>query len=136
MATYYPVFVTAALFIAIVLEDLILHSPENITKHSLEGLVCVLLMLILSRNNMEYVSWGLLVLPLVVIIVCGHYAYVKGPSVVSANILPIEPVPMMSSPISASGSPSSISVPASPTMSAMIGAKDPPTFTPITKCAT
>jgi len=141
MPTYYPVFITAALFLAMILNDLIVHSPEKITKHSLEGLICVALMLVLSFKDMELVSWGLLVLFLVILIVCYQFASQMSPKVVPANSLP--PVsgcpssgsgPMFSSAIPGSGTPSTVSVPASHTMSAMVGAKPPPTFTPITGC--
>jgi len=133
MATYYPVFITIALFIAIVLDDLLVRSPESITKHSLEGLVSTLLMVVLSYNNMEFVSWGLLILPLIVLIAAYHFASLQGTPALPACS---GPPPIMSSPIQASGSASTISVPASPTVSARADAKAPPIFTPITSCGT
>jgi hypothetical protein len=140
MATYYPVFVTIALFIAIVLDDLALHSPEKIMKHSLEGLVCTVLMLILSHNDMEIVSWMLLIFPLITLIIAYRYASLKGPTIIPATEALVArdavPPPMMSVPIDASSTPSMISVPASPTMSATVAAQPPPTFTPITGCGT
>jgi len=140
MATYYPVFVTIALFIAIVLDDLVLHSPENIMKHSLGGLVSTVLMLILSYNDMEIVSWMLLIFPIIILIIAYRYASLMGPTVVPATeaLVPTNttPPPMMSVPIDASSTPSMISVPASPTMSATVAAQPPPTFTPITACGT
>ena len=141
MPTSYPVFITAALFLAMILNDLIVHSPEKITKHSLEGLICVALMLILSFKDMELVSWGLLILSLVILIVCYHFASQMSPKVVPANrpppvssCPPTDSGPMFSSAIPGSETPSTVSVPASHTMSAIIGAKPPPTFTPITGC--
>jgi prepilin-type N-terminal cleavage/methylation domain-containing protein len=100
----------------------------------------LVLMLILSYNDMEIVSWMLLIFPIIILIIAYRYASLMGPTVVPATeaLVPTNttPPPMMSVPIDASSTPSMISVPASPTMSATVAAQPPPTFTPITACGT
>jgi len=70
MPTFYPVSVTLALFIALILFDIIGRHPDLVTRHTLTGLVVVFLMLVLSFKDAEFVSWGLLLIPLIVLIIC------------------------------------------------------------------
>jgi len=134
MTTYYPVIITVAMFIAIVMNDVISKTPERLTINALQGFVCVLLMLLLSFKNMELISWGLLVLFFIILIIC--YRYAMAANTTTATEVGPAPVitPILSTPIDASGSASMISVPVSPTMSAQVKAA-PYTFTPITGCS-
>jgi len=70
MTTFYPVCVTLALFIALILFDILDQAPERIRKHTLEGLIILALMTYLSIKDMELVSWGLLLIPVVILITC------------------------------------------------------------------
>ena len=139
MATFYPVLITVAIFIALILDDIIQRTPENIPTNTLQGFVSMILMLILSFKDMELVSWGLLVLPIIVLILCYYYAIkvsVGNPTAIlpGATTVASTAQPVMSCSTAATGSPSNISVPSSPTMSAQIQAA-PYTFTPITACS-
>jgi hypothetical protein len=131
MPTFYPVFITASIFIALVIDDFILGNSDLVLKNSVEGLITTFLMLILSFYDMELVSWGLLFLFLVIIV--ASYYTAKKTSTVStvAKVGTIPAVPAMSCPVAGSGQPSTISNPA--TMSASVNAQ-PYAFTPITAC--
>ena len=133
MSTYYPVIITVAMFIAIVMNDVISKTPERLTINALQGLVCVLLMLLLSFKNMELISWGLLALFFIILIICYRYAMATASTATGAQVAPIMN-PILSTPIDATGPPSAIAVPVSPTMSAQVKAA-PYTFTPITGCS-
>ena len=69
MPTFYPVWVTLALFIALILFDIIQRRKSSVAPHVFAGLVTLFLMLYLSFKDMELVSWGLLLIPLVVLII-------------------------------------------------------------------
>jgi hypothetical protein len=60
----YAVIAAAALFISIVLSDLLQDKSSEIPKHALFGLICTLLIFVLSYNDLEMVGWGLLVVPI------------------------------------------------------------------------
>ena len=70
MATFYPVCVTLALFIALILFDVIERHPGAISHHTFTGLVILFLMVYLSFKDMELVSWGLLLIPVVLLVLC------------------------------------------------------------------
>jgi amino acid transporter len=70
MTTFYPVAVSIALFTALILFDIIQRAPERINGHILFALITVFLMVYLSFKDMELVSWGLLLIPIVVLIPC------------------------------------------------------------------
>ena len=130
MTTYYPVIVTAAIFIALIFDDILTKSSTSVPINTLQGLICVGLMTVLSFKDMEFVSWGLLLLPIIVLIIC-YYFGINTQSNLSSNLKPAT----MSCSTPASGSPSTISVPSSPTTSAQISG-NAYTFTPITSCST
>ena len=132
MATYYPVIITAAIFIALNIQDVLRNNPDRVPINTLQALVCVGLMIILSLKDVEFVSWGLIALSTVIFIIC----YFLGTNAQSMNIQSINnshnsTPTIMSCPSPASGSPSIISLPSSPTMSAQVSQYN---FTPITSC--
>ena len=95
MSTFYPVCVTLALFIALILFDIIQRHPSLVTPHVFAGLVTLLLMVYLSFKDMELVSWGLLLIPLVVLIICfflGNTTTGKTAMPPAAAAAPVSPV--------------------------------------------
>lgn len=62
-----PAFVTAALFIAILILDLAKRDYRLIGGHFLFGIIAVLLMLFLCNNEAEVVAWGVLLLPFILL---------------------------------------------------------------------
>ena len=66
---YYPALTTAALFTAIIIADSIQQKVNDIGRHALLGFICVLIMLILSEKGAEFVAWGLLFLPMLIILI-------------------------------------------------------------------
>lgn len=67
MSTFYPVCVTIAFFIALLLFDILEKTPEKFNSHMLLGLITIFLMVYLSFKEMELVSWGLLSFPIVIL---------------------------------------------------------------------
>ena len=130
MATYYPVIVTAAFFIAMIFNDVLKESPELIPINTLQAFVCIGLMIILSYKDAEFVSWGLLTLTVIIIIICYFFGKDKTSTSTSKSSTPS----IMSCPTAATGTPSMISQPSSHAMSAEIHGNGN-TFTPITSCS-
>jgi len=130
MATYYPVIITAALFIAIILDDILQENNTGVPIHGLEGLVCVGLMIILSLRDSEIISWGLLVLIVVIFSVAYYFGRSKSSSVPSLTSI-VKPV--MSCPVQ--GVTASPSIIGTPNMSS-ISPETISQFTPITACGT
>ena len=130
MATYYPVIITAAIFIALIFNAIFTGSSSHIPLYTLEAFICVGLMIILSFKDMEKVSWGLLLLVFIILIIC-YYFGVNSPPVNSPKSTPS----VMSCSSPAFGPVSTISLPALPTTSAQVSGS-PYTFTPITGCST
>lgn len=62
-----PAFVTAALFIAILILDLAKRDYRLLGGHFLFGIIAVLLMLFLCQNEAESVAWGVLLLPFILL---------------------------------------------------------------------
>lgn len=62
-----PAFVTAALFIAILILDLAKRDYRLLGGHFLFGIIAVLLMLFLCQNEAEVVAWGVLLLPFILL---------------------------------------------------------------------
>ena len=62
-----PAFVTAALFIAILILDLAKRDYRLLGGHFLFGIISVLLMLFLCQNDAESVAWGVLLLPFILL---------------------------------------------------------------------
>ena len=140
MTTFYPVGVTVAFFIAVILHDVFTRSKEKIAKHALTALVVILLMVYLSFQDMEIVSWGVLLIPVTVLMIC--YFLGRTSSTTKENSLINTPgnssPPQLSQnaathacPVAASGEPSVLSTPASPSMASALSGN---TYTPLTSC--
>ena len=67
----YLVIVTAALFMAILFYDLLKENPNNTTtrNHVFFGLAAIGAMSTLVYLEMEYVGWGLLIIPIAAIFI-------------------------------------------------------------------
>lgn len=63
------VIVTAALFSALIILDLLRHDYELLPGHSFFGILCCFAMSILEQNNYSAVGWGLLLTPLVILLI-------------------------------------------------------------------
>lgn len=101
MSNFYPVCVTLALFIALILFDIMERTPEKVTPHTFAGLIILFLMVYLSFKDMELVSWGLLLIPTVVLITCYFLgktssSVTKSPAPVPSPVVPT-PAPIISS---------------------------------------
>jgi hypothetical protein len=95
MTTFYPVAVSVALFTALILFDIIQRAPERINGHIFFALITIFLMVYLSFKDMELVSWGLLLIPTVVLITCYFLGAVgsskKEPAPPSPDTAPVLP---------------------------------------------
>lgn len=67
----YLVIVTAALFMAILFYDLLKENPNNTTtrNHVFFGLAAIGAMSTLVYLEMEYVGWGLLIIPIAAVLI-------------------------------------------------------------------
>jgi hypothetical protein len=65
----FTVIVTAALFSALILLDLLRHEYQLLPAHTFFGIICVLAMSILEQKNHAIVGWGLLLTPLVILLI-------------------------------------------------------------------
>ena len=65
----YSLIVVTAIFVAIIFNDLVQDNSSEIPKHALFGLVCVLSMTLLWYNDLALVGWGLLVVPIIVLLI-------------------------------------------------------------------
>lgn len=147
MTTFYPVGVTVAFFIAVILHDVFTRSKEKIAKHTLTALVVILLMIYLSFKDLEIVSWGVLLVPLTVLIICYFLGRTpksaEKPSLITGGTTPgtttgtnnpshVAPnVATNACPVAASGVPSVLSTPASPSMTTALNGN---TYTTLTSC--
>jgi len=148
MTTFYPVGVTVAFFIAVILHDVFTRSKEKIAKHMLTALVVTLLMIYLSFKDLEIVSWGVLLVPLTVLIICyflapkseerasliigGVTPQITTGSTATNNPSHVAPnVATNACPVAASGEPSVLSTPSSPSMTTALNGN---TYTTLTSC--
>ena len=76
---YYPAITTAALFTAIIIRDVITRNTSDIGSHSFLGLICILGMIVLSMYGADFVAWGLLVLPMFIILLSYVLTYFNSP---------------------------------------------------------
>ena len=88
---YYPAITTAALFTAIIIVDAIKKYSSNIPSHAFLGLLSVGAMLFLSMKGADFVAWGILVLPMFIIILSFVLVYMNSP-IVTANATHTAPV--------------------------------------------
>lgn len=84
MTTFYPVCVTIAFFVALLLFDVMERAPERVNSHIFLGLVTTFLMVYLSFKDMEIVSWGLLLIPVVILVTSYFLGYVEPAKMVAA----------------------------------------------------
>lgn len=63
------VIITAALFSALFLLDLLRHDYQLLPGHGFFGILCIFAMSILEQNNYAYVGWGLILLPLIILLI-------------------------------------------------------------------
>jgi len=63
------VIVTAALFTALVILDLLRHDYQLLPGHTFFGILSALSMSILEQKNYTKVGWGLLLTPLVILLI-------------------------------------------------------------------
>jgi hypothetical protein len=114
MTTFYPVCVTVALFVALLLFDVIQRTPEKINGHIFSGLIVTFLMVYLSFKDMELVSWGLLLIPVVVLVTCyflGYSSTTAAKSVPAVPAVPAAPAaPVSCDPNPKISTPESISI--------------------------
>lgn len=64
----YPAITTGALFVALLTLDLINRNNRLLAAHFIFGVIAVLLMLYLSQQGADFVAWGLLVLPFILLL--------------------------------------------------------------------
>ena len=109
-----PAITAAALFTAIIINDAARKNSTSIPNHAFFGLIVVLAISYLSMNGANMVAWGILVLPMFIIILSFLLSY-SGSSTNSNNV-PIPNVVPGSAPISPGGAPiSSCGAPVPPT---------------------
>lgn len=65
----YPAITTGALFVALLTLDLIRRNNRLLAAHFIFGVIAVLLMMYLSQQGADFVAWGLLLLPFILLIV-------------------------------------------------------------------
>jgi hypothetical protein len=87
MTTFYPVCVTVAFFIALLIFDVMDRAPERVNSHIFLGLITTFLMIYLSFKDMEAVSWGLLLIPVVVLVTSYFLGYVQPVSAATLSSL-------------------------------------------------
>jgi len=63
------VIVTAALFSALILLDLLRHDYQLLPGHTFFGILSCFAMSILEQNNYSAVGWGLLLTPLIILMI-------------------------------------------------------------------
>ena len=74
---YYSAVTTVALFIAIIINDVIQNNVSSISNHAFLGLLSVLAVLFLCMKGAESVAWGLIIIPMFTIAL----SFVLSPSV-------------------------------------------------------
>lgn len=63
----YPALTTSALFTSLLILDLSKHESNRFLFHLVFGIIAVVLMVYLSQNDADYVAWGLLLFPLLLL---------------------------------------------------------------------
>lgn len=67
MEISYPALTTASLFMALILIDLGKQNYKLMVGHFLFSFIAVLLMVYLSQNDLDFVAWGIFLIPLVLL---------------------------------------------------------------------
>ena len=82
---YYSVITTAALFIAIIINDVIQKNESSISSHAFLGLLSTLAVLFLCMKGAEMVAWGIIILPIFVIILSFVLVYFSASNTTDSN---------------------------------------------------
>ena len=69
MKVYYPAVATGAFFTALIILDLIRKQSTLFITHIIFGIIAVLLMVYLSQKDMDTVAWGILALPVLLLVI-------------------------------------------------------------------
>ena len=93
MTTFYPVCVTIAFFVALLIFDVMDRAPERVNSHIFLGFVTTFLMIYLSFKDMEAVSWGLLLIPIVILVTSYFLGYVQPATATVMSSLATSPPP-------------------------------------------
>ena len=64
-----PTIATAALFVALIILDLLRRDYELLPGHGFFGLISVFLMAILCQRGYSMAAWGLLLFPFVILVI-------------------------------------------------------------------
>jgi hypothetical protein len=83
----YPALTTAALFTAVIINDLIKADYKYILGHFLFGLISLLLMMYLCDSGAEFAAWGVLMLPLILLMLGWSIDSVKKASGKEATLI-------------------------------------------------
>jgi len=89
----YPAITTGALFVALLTLDLINRNNRLLAAHFIFGVIAVLLMLYLSQQGADFVAWGLLLLPLILLItgvIIGSVKATPGPAATQVATQPAQ----------------------------------------------
>lgn len=74
----YAAITTGAIFLAIILNDLVQSNSGVIPQHALLGFISVLIIVVLDQKGYGLVAWGLLLIPLFAFIVSLVGVYLNG----------------------------------------------------------
>ena len=69
MKVYYPAVATSAFFTALIILDLIRKQLTLFITHIIFGIIAVLLMVYLSQKDMDTLAWGILALPVLLLVI-------------------------------------------------------------------
>ena len=68
MKVYYPALTTGALFASLLIIYLIRRESKPFVANLIFGVIAILLMIYLSQNDADFVAWGILLVPLIILI--------------------------------------------------------------------
>lgn len=101
---YYPPIAAAALFTAIVIVDVIKGESSSIATHAFLGLLSIGAVTFLSMKGADFVAWGILVLPMFIILLSFVLVYVGSP-IVNKPTSTVVASPSVTTPTGASSAP-------------------------------
>ena len=83
MKIYYPALATGALFTSLLILDLSKQQIRLFMYHFIFAIIAVVLMVYLSQKDADFVAWGILAFPLLLLVIgilIGYYNPVPGSS--------------------------------------------------------
>ena len=83
-----PTIATAALFVALIILDLLRRDYELLPGHGFFGLISVFLMAILCQRGYSMAAWGLLLFPFVILVIGLGIQATKPMSAIAAATYP------------------------------------------------